>query len=140
MNNLISALIGVIIAVMLMFNGVLSESTGNYTSTVLIHIVGLFSITIVLLISRTKLSFKKNFPLYWYSAGAVGVFTVLFNNLSFIALGASVTLALGLLGQSVSSIIIDHFGLLGMKVAKFEKKKLVGLVFISSGIIIMTIY
>lgn len=140
MNNLISAFIGVIIAVMLMFNGVLSESTGNYTSSVLIHIVGLFSITLVLLISRTKLNFKKNFPLYWYSAGAVGVFTVLFNNVSFIALGASVTLALGLLGQSVSSIIIDHFGLLGMKVIKFEKKKFIGLLFIAIGIIVMTIF
>ncbi|MEJ9170093.1 DMT family transporter, partial [Bacillus thuringiensis] len=64
----------------------------------------------------------------------------LFNNISFSVLGASITIALSLLGQSIASIVIDHFGLLGMKVAKCEKKKLIGLCFISSGIIIMTIY
>ncbi|WP_202906312.1 DMT family transporter, partial [Clostridium botulinum] len=61
-------------------------------------------------------------------------------NLSFSKLGVSLTLALGLLGQSLSSIFIDHFGLLGMKVIKFEKKKCIGLLFIILGIFIMTVF
>jgi len=140
MNNLISAFIGAVISIMIMFNGVLANTTGNYISIVIIHIVGLFSIILILLIRRSKLKFQKNIPLYWYSAGAIGVFTVLFTNLSFLELGASITIALGLLGQSISSTIIDHFGLLGMKVIKFENKKYVGLVFIAIGIFIMTIF
>lgn len=140
MNNLISTFIGGSIAVMIMFNGTLSNAYGNYTSTVIIHIVGLFSIIIVLIISKSKIRIHNGIPLYLYSAGIIGVFTVLFTNLSFSNLGVSITLALGLLGQSVSSIVIDHFGLLQMKVVKFEKKKYIGLFIITFGIFVMTVY
>ncbi|MBO1583197.1 DMT family transporter [Bacillus sp. XF8] len=140
MYNLLSIIIGALIAIMIPLNGILSEITGNYMSSVMIHIVGLIAIVIVLLISKSKIRIQKGIPLYLYSAGAIGVFTVLFSNISFSALGVSITIALGLLGQSVSSIIIDHFGLLGMKVMKFEKKKMFGLLLISSGIVVMTIF
>jgi len=138
MNNLLSAFIGALIAIMIMINGTLSNAFGNYTSTVVIHIIGLLSVIFVLLISKSKFKIVKGTPVYLYSAGAIGVFTVLFNNLSFSQLGVSITLALGLLGQSVSSIIIDNFGLMGMKVIKFEKRKFIGLIFIILGILIMT--
>lgn len=140
MNNLISTFIGGLIAIMIMFNGTLSNAYGNYTSTVIIHIVGLFSIVLVLLVSKSRIKISKGIPLYLYSAGVIGVFTVLFTNLSFSKLGVSITLALGLLGQSLSSIIIDHFGLLEMKVVKFEKKKYIGLVIIVFGIYVMTVF
>lgn len=140
MNNLLSAFIGALISVMIMINGTLSNAFGNYTSTVIIHIIGLLSIIFVLLLSRSNLKIVKGIPLYFYSAGAIGVFTVLFNNLSFSKLGVSITLALGLLGQSISSIIIDHFGLMGMKAIKFEKRKLFGLILITLGILVMTIF
>ncbi|MDS1003043.1 DMT family transporter [Clostridium sp. FAM 1755] len=139
-NNLISAFIGALIAIMTLFNGTLSNTFENYTSSIIIHVIGLFSITFVLLISRSKFKIQKEIPIYLYSAGAIGVFTVVFSNLSFSKLGVSLTLALGLLGQSLSSIFIDHFGLLGMKVIKFEKKKCIGLSFIILGIFIMTIF
>jgi len=140
MNNLLSAFIGALIAIMIMINGTLSNAFGNYTSTVIIHIIGLLSMIFVLLLSRSNLKIVKGIPLYFYSAGAIGVFTVLFNNLSFSKLGVSITLALGLLGQSLSSIIIDHFGLMGMKVIKFQKRKLFGLILITLGILVMTIF
>lgn len=140
MYNFISTFIGALIAVMIMFNGALSNTTGNYTSLVIIHIVGLLSIALVLLLSKSKFKIHKGISLYLYSAGAIGVFTVLFNNLSFLTLGVSLTLALGLLGQSLLSIVIDHFGLFNMKVVKFDKKKIIGLVVISLGIFIMTVF
>lgn len=140
MNNLISAFIGALIAIMVMFNGTLSNAFGNYTSITIIHIVGLFSIILVLIITGSKIKYHNQVPLYWYSAGAIGVFTVLFNNLSFPVLGVSLTLALGLLGQSLASILVDHFGLMGMKVVKFEKQKCIGLLFITLGILLMTFF
>ncbi|ACO83453.1 DMT family transporter [Clostridium botulinum] len=139
-NNLISAFIGALIAIMTLFNGTLSNTFGNYTSSIIIHVIGLFSITFVLLITRSRIKIQKGIPVYLYSAGAIGVFSVVFSNLSFSKLGVSLTLALGLLGQSLSSIFIDHFGLLGMKVIKFEKKKCIGLLFIILGIFIMTVF
>ncbi|MGG0726733.1 DMT family transporter [Bacillus paramycoides] len=138
--NFLSVFIGALIAIMIPLNGILSEIIGNYTASVVIHLVGLVAVVIVLIINKNKILFEKGIPLYLYSAGAIGVFTVLFSNICFSALGASITIALSLLGQSIASIVIDHYGLLGMKVAKFEKKKLIGLLFISSGIVVMTIF
>ncbi|QAT41234.1 DMT family transporter [Clostridium sp. JN-9] len=140
MYNFLSAFMGALIAVMILFNGTLSGSAGNYFSTILIHLVGLFSIILVLIISKSKLQFNKKLPLYLYSGGAIGVFTVLFNNLSFTALGVSLTLALGLLGQTVSSIIIDQFGLLDMKVIPFRKDKIIGLLLVVLGIFVMAVF
>jgi bacterial/archaeal transporter family-2 protein len=140
MYNFLAAFSGALIAIMITFNGALSNAVGNYTSSIIIHVVGLISIILVLIISKSKINLQKNIPIYLYSAGAIGVFTVIFNNLSFSALGVSITLALGLLGQSLSSIIIDHFGIFGMKVIKFEKKKIIGLLLITLGILIMTIF
>jgi len=140
MNNLVSALIGALIAVMIMLNGTLSNVLGNYIATIIIHIVGLIAITFVLLVSKQKFIINKGTPFYLYSAGGIGVFAVLFNNLTFNSLGISLSLALGLLGQTITSIIIDHFGLLGMKVMKYQKKKLIGLVFIVLGIAVMAVF
>lgn len=140
MNNLLSAFIGALITIMVMFNGTLSKISGNYTSTVIIHIVGLLGILFVLLITKSKIKLETGLPLYLYSAGAIGVFTVIFNNFSYEILGASIPIALALLGQSIASIVIDNFGLLGMKISKFNKKKSIGLIFIVLGIFIMTIF
>ncbi|KDR95636.1 transporter family-2 protein [Peptoclostridium litorale DSM 5388] len=140
MNNLISTFIGALISFMILVNGILSDSIGNYSSSVIIHLVGLVSVLIVLAACRSKISIQKGIPLYMYSAGALGVFTVLFSNLSFTQLGVSLTLALGLLGQSISSIVIDHFGLLGMDTVKFKSKKYIGLLLISLGIFVMAAY
>lgn len=140
MNHMVSAFIGALIAVMIMINGTLSNALGNYISTMIIHIVGLITIISVLLLSKQKFIISKNIPFYLYSGGAIGVFTVLFNNLTFSSLGVSLTLALGLLGQSIASIIIDHFGLLGLKVIKYQKKKFIGLALIISGIVVMAVF
>jgi bacterial/archaeal transporter family-2 protein len=140
MYSLLSAFIGVLITIMILLNGVLSQKLGNYSSTFTIHLVGLILISIILIVRKSEISFNKDIPIYLYSGGFLGVFTILFNNISFNHLGASLTLALGLLGQSICSLILDHYGVLGMKVVKFKKEKLLGLIIIASGIVIMTLY
>ncbi|MDS0524622.1 DMT family transporter [Clostridium sp. SHJSY1] len=140
MFNIYSVIIGALIGLMTSLNGILATYTGNYISSVLIHLVGLLGVVAILIFTKTKLIFDKTLPLTLYSAGVIGVFTVLFNNYTFVPIGASLTMALGLFGQAVSSIIIDNFGLLGVNVVKFNKKKLIGLGIICIGLIIMTVY
>lgn len=81
MFNILSIFIGSLIALMTSFNGLLSTYTGNYLSSIIIHLVGLISVTCIICIKKSKLTFQKSLPLYLYSAGIIGVFTVLFNNL-----------------------------------------------------------
>lgn len=140
MNYIISLLLGAITSVMVLFNGKLSDGYGNFSSTILIHIVGLAAIIIVCIVKKTKLKLERSIPFYLYSAGFIGVFTVLFTNVSFTNLGVSLTQALGLFGQSVFSILVDHFGLFGMNKIKFNPKKLIGFGIILAGIVIMAVY
>lgn len=140
MHKFSAAFIGVLIAIMVAFNGTLDSEVGTYLATIIIHLVGLITIIFILIFKREKFLVKEGIPRYLFSAGSIGVFVVAFNNICFSNLGASLTLSLGIIGQLLLSCIIDHFGLLGMKIYKFKKKKLIGFVIIFMGIVIMTIY
>lgn len=139
MYSLYSVFIGVLIAIMIGLNGTLSNYLGNYSSSLVIHFIGLITISLLLFIKENKITFKKEVPLYIYSGGAIGLIIVLCNNITFNSLGVSLTVALGLLGQSIASIVVDSYGLFNIKIVKFNKKKILGLTLISIGIIIMTI-
>lgn len=140
MYKFYAIIIGALISIMVSFNGILDGYLGNYLSVLVIHIVGLLSVSIILLWRREKPILGKGVPYYLYSGGAIGILLVLVNNICFSNLGASLTLSLGVFGQLLLSSIIDHYGLLGMEVYKFQKKKIVGFAIILTGIIIMTIY
>ena len=62
----------------------------------------------------------------------------MFNNLSYAALGVSLPVALGLLGQLITSLAFVHYGFLNMKKVQFNNKKFIGLSIIIIGISIMT--
>jgi transporter family-2 protein len=137
MNIFLATLVGVLLSFMVLTNGTLAGYLGNYPGTVVNHAIGLSIVLIILFFKKIKVKTLPGAPLYIYLGGGVGVFTVLFTNLAFNNLGMSRTLALGLLGQSIASIIIDHFGLLGMPKLKFNIKKSIGLSFVGLGIFLM---
>lgn len=140
MYKLGAVIIGFLIAIMVTINGALSKGIGDYEAVLIIHIVGLIAVSLVLILRKGKLKFKEKLPMYLFSAGAIGVFVVLFNNITFNKLGASITLSLGLFGQLIMSGIIDHFGLFGMEVSKFKKKKIIGFLMVFIGITVMVVY
>ena len=137
MNNILAGFIGALIAIMTFFNSILAGEYGNYVSSIIIHSVGLVIIIVILMVRRERIQVKKGIPIYFYSAGAIGVITVLFNNIVFLELGASLSIALGLLGQSIASLLIDHFGLFNVQINRINNKKLIGIFIIFIGIIIM---
>lgn len=137
MYKMMATLDGVLIALMVVFNGLLASRTGNSQSLIIIHVVGLLGTTLLLIGSRNRLKSIKGIPLYLFIAGALGIFNVLFNNISFLKLGATLTLCLNLLGQLIASMIIDHFGLLGQQVNKINSTKLLGISIMILGILSM---
>lgn len=138
-NYFISIFTGVLLSIMLYLNGSVGEAAGNYASSVIIHIIGLIGIILVLLIKKSKLENIKGIPLYMFSGGLIGVLTVVFSNISFSNLGVSLTVSVCLLGQLITSIIIDHFGFFNLPISKFNKKKILGISAIIIGICVMTI-
>ncbi len=137
MYKIMATLDGVLIGLMVVLNGLLASKTGNTLSLVIIHGVGFLGSIVLLIGSRTHLKSIKGLPYYLFIAGALGIFTVLFNNISFLELGATLTLCLNLLGQLLASMIIDHFGLLGQQINKVNFIKLLGVGIMILGIIAM---
>ncbi len=139
MYYFLSVFTGAIIAIMIAINGVLTSHYSLYLATVIIHIIGLIVITLILIRHKENPAPWKNkqLPLFLYSGGLVGVATTVFNNLAFGKISMSAILALVLLGQSIASIIIDHYGWLDMPYQPFNKKKLIGLSFIILGIVVI---
>ncbi|MBD8046517.1 MAG: DMT family transporter [Clostridium argentinense] len=140
MYEIAAVFIGVLIAIMATFNAILHNYSGSYLSILIIHIVGLITVIFALIIKKQKIFSKKKAPMYLYGAGAIGVLMVLFSNICFAQLGASLTLSLTVFGELVMSCIIDHFGLLGMKTYKFYNKKIIGFIIIFAGIVVMAMY
>ena len=140
MYNGYGVLVGLLIAIMVTINGILAGYVGDYPATVIIHIVGLSATAIIIMAQKLKIKINRDMPLYWFSGGLIGAVMTIFNTVSFAALGVSLTLALGLIGQLVASGVIDHYGLFVLKVNKFNKNKTLGFVIIAIGITVMVIY
>ena len=136
MYYFLSLLTGILISVMITFNGGLTGQYGVYSATVIIHIVGLALITALALAKRDGL-FSGRHAWFLYLGGAIGVLTTVFNNLAFGRISVSAILALGLFGQSVSGLLIDQYGFLNMPKYPFTKRKLIGLSLILCGIALM---
>ena len=124
---------------MISLNGGLGNISGNYASSVIIHFVGLIGIIFVLIFTKSKIKNLKGIPFYMFTGGLIGILTVLFTNIGFMGLGVSLTVSLSLLGQLVTSLVIDHFGYFNMTVVEFDKKKILGLIVIIAGIYVMTL-
>ena len=124
MNYFVSVFTGVILAIMVSLNGGVSNAAGNYAYSIIIHFIGLIGIILVLIFTKSKIKNLKGIPFYMFSGGLIGVLTVLFTNASCSILGVSLTVSLTLLGQLVTSLVIDNFGYFNMPVVKFDKRKI----------------
>ena len=139
MYNAGAFLAGAIIAVMVSANGMLQAAAGDWTAVVIIHIVGIATIGLIVLLKRKRLHlFDRTLSPFLYTAGIFGVFTTVFNNLCYAPLGAALMLALTLLGQLSCACVIDQFGLFGMEKRPFNPKKLVGFALMALGLFVMS--
>ena len=130
-------LLGSFLSVMISINGSLVGVLDTYTATMIIHIFGLVTCGIVLLVTHKKLKFEPNAPKWIYFAGVVGICTTVFQSSSFGHISMLSISTLSLLGETVTSLIIDSFGLFGMKKHAFQKSTLIGFLFSLAGIFFM---
>jgi transporter family-2 protein len=136
----LSILSGILLSIMIAMNSDLSSTIGVYYSVAFIHFIGLVIIIIIMRIKKISMKYQKNIHWYWYSGGAIGILTTVFQNLTVSNMGVSKTLALALFGQSMISIIIEHYGWFETPIKNVNKKQFLGIGLILSGIIIMFVY
>lgn len=135
METILSLLTGVVIAVMITWNGQLTNGYGNYAAAVIIHVVGTLFSGALCLAGRRKIFAKV--PAWAYLGGAIGVLSTLFNNYAFAHITMTSIVALGLLGQTITSVLLDRFGWLGAPKRPVDRSVAVALICAPIGIFLM---
>lgn len=120
----LAVLNGILLAIMIFLNGVLSEKIGLYLSTLIYHVLGLLLILLVSIVRKNKLPKLNKIPVILFLPGILSVLVIFLNNLSSSKIGITLTAGMGLFGQLVISALIDHFGLFGVQVNKMRKEKI----------------
>lgn len=129
--------IGTLITLMLFANGSLQTAFGTSPSLVIIHATGTVAVLAYLLIKRASFKAREKIKPYLYLSGALGVLLVFFNISTVTAIGLTLTIALGLVGQVVASSVVDHYGLFGLEKRRWNFKKLAGFALIAAGIAVI---
>lgn len=137
MYYFLAALAAVLIAVMVAINGFLSAIYAIHLSTLIIHVCGLALISAAALAKRERVLSVRGISPALFCGGAIGYLTTLFNVMAIGRISVTAILALSLLGQAVTSLVIDQFGLFGMPVKKFNSARLLGLCCTGAGIVFL---
>ena len=137
MYYFLALLVGVVISVMVSLNNGLTQAYGAYGAAVIVHVVGVVFALALCLIKKEKPFFKKKIPLWAYGGGAIGVLTTISNNYAFRHISLTNIVALGLLGQSIASIVLDTTGWMGMQRRPLKSTAMAGYIPAMAGIFLM---
>lgn len=132
----IALVAGVSMAVQGSINTKLGQIIGNWEAILVVHVVGLATILILLFVfgvGKGDLSRITQGP--WYSSfgGLIGVLIVWGVVSSIPKLGVAVATTSIIVGQTLTALIIDHFGLFGLNAMPFTWLKGLGLVLLAVG-------
>ncbi len=127
-----------VIAAMLAVNVELTAVYGEHLTTLIIHVVGLVSVSLVTLAKRENpFKMARGLPFAILLGGVINYFTTFFNTLAVGRISVTAILALSLLGQAATSLVIDCFGLFGMPKRCLGALELAGLAVTAAGIVLL---
>lgn len=127
---------GILMAVQGALNSGLSKVIGLLETTFVVHITG--TILIMLLLFAMKMG-KGNLaafgdaPWYVYLGGAIGVGIIYLVAASIPKVGAANATTAIIVGQVLTAIIIDHFGMFGLAQISYGWHQILGLILLAIG-------
>ena len=102
--------------------------------------VGTVALFVYVLVSGTpmnSLSTAKDAPAIAWIGGLLGAFFVTAAVMLVPRLGVAMTFSLIIAGQMIVTLIIDHFGLLGVPVKEVSLARIAGIVLIAGGVVLI---
>lgn len=133
----LSALNGILIAIMIFTNGLLAIQVGPFVGSLFFYLVGLILILFISAFTGNRLSKLTTMPWMFFLPGVLGVLTTVVNNAAMPKLGVTLVSGLALFGQLVMSAAVEHFGLFGMPINPMRPQKILGFTLIFLGIVSM---
>ncbi len=139
-NYFLATMIGSLISIMVIFNTRLGEVSTMSLSFIANHVVSILVLTLILTflrLKRGKPAVRKKAPWYLWFGGVFGYFILHANFITITKVGASLTTATLVFGQSLTSLIFDLTGFMGRKVYKVSRFKALSLSLSLVGIVVM---
>ena len=99
-------------------------------------LTGTLALAVMLLFSKNAmpgLSQYGDIGWYKYTGGLMGVFVVMVALLSVAEIGAANMFVLIVAGQLITAVLMDHFGVLGMRVNPISIQRLIGIILLVAG-------
>ncbi len=103
-------------------------------------LIGTASLLVYLLLGKFnfgELGIFRNVSPYVWLAGVLGAFYVAAVIMMAPKLGVALTFSLVVAGQMTVSLLVDHFGLMGLEVKHINWQKTIGVLFLIAGVIII---
>lgn len=141
--SLVAFLTGAVISVMVLFNTEFGNMSSNETSIIINQIVGILSLTIVMLATAKNKNLnpvRKPSKWYMYFGGCFGLIILVCNFYGVLYLGVTLSMACAVFGQSLMGLIMDLTGFMGMEKRKTNYKKIISIAISFIGILIMSIF
>jgi len=129
---------GVAVAMQPSINARLAEKIGFLQAATVSFAVG----TLVLLLVSVSVpqgSFRRTFEADWWqlSGGLFGAFFVTMTIVGVPRIGTTAVLALTIVSQLLAGLVMDHYGLFGMRGIPVDFKRMLGVVLLLAGVVLI---
>ncbi len=131
---LIGLIGGVAVGVQTPLAGSLGQRVGSIAASLIIHVSGaLFSFIVLFMRGGENIGQWRTLPWYMFGAGIFGVVLYMTISVSFPKLGATSTVVLIIVGQLITGVVIDQFGLLGVQTRPIDLTRVVAVGLLLTG-------
>ena len=107
------------------------------TTSTLVSFSTLLVLSVILIFARTQISLTQviSLPLFvLLGGGIIGAYVVFISLIAAPILGVTTLFAALLAGQLVISVILDHYGILGLNSQKVDLQRLIGISLLIAGV------
>lgn len=141
---LIALLVGTFLPLQVGVNSKLAETVDSpLISAFLSFSVGTIALLSYILITGVPLANAANAknasPIEW-TGGLMGAIYVALSIILLPKLGVAMTVSLIIAGQMLMSLVMDHFGLLGVPVREISYARVVGILLVIAGVVLIRKY
>jgi transporter family-2 protein len=136
LSLLLALVAGITMAFQGSLNAILGKAVGLLEATFVVHLVGTITVVLVLLLSRlgkNGLGQIGQAPWYAVLGGVLSVLIIYAVVASISKLGVSTATTAIIVGQVSAAVIIDHFGMFGLRQIPFTWWKLAGIALLATG-------
>ncbi len=142
MSNLVLMLLiacgGIAVAIQPSINARLAQKTGFLEAATISFTVGTLALLLVSLLSGQG-SFRRIVEVPWWqlSGGLFGAFFVTMTIVGVPRIGTTAVLALTIASQLMAGMVMDHYGVFGMRGIPVDGKRIVGVALLLIGVFLV---